>query len=220
MEISKQTLEVLKNFSQINNNLLFKVGNEISTESTSRDLIAEVTLPETFPQEAGIYNLNEFLGVVSLFTTPKFDFEKAHMTISEGNNKIKYAYADASLLSVPKRKITMPQSDIDFTITQEHLSKLHKAATILGLKDMAIIGENGNITVQVYDSTNATTNKFAINVESPVDIDFTVVIKVEKLKFYSGDYDVSLSKRRISRFAHREMALTYYVAIDPISTFD
>lgn len=220
MEISKQTLEVFKNFAQINNNLLIKVGNEISTESTSRDVVAEITTTESFTQEAGIYNLNEFLGVVSLFNKPEFDFEKSFMTIREDNNKIKYMYADASLLSTPKRKITMPQSEIEFTLTQEQLSKLHKASTVLGLKDMAIIGENGNVTVQVYDSTNNTTNKFAITIDSTVDMDFTVVIKIEKLKLYTGDYNVSISKRRISRFAHTGIPLTYYVAIDPISTFD
>ena len=66
MKLSNKTLEVLKNFSNINQNILIEEGNVVRTISTMKNILGSATITESFPIEFGIYDLNEFLGVMSL----------------------------------------------------------------------------------------------------------------------------------------------------------
>ena len=219
MEISKQTLDLFKNFSTINNNLLIKPGSDIATVASSKDVVGEVTVPEAFTKEAGIYNLNEFLGVVSLFDKPEFDFEDTYVIIKEGRNKIKYFYADASLLTVPSKKVSMPSVDVEVSLSAEQIIKLQKASAALSVGDLAIIGDGTKVIARVYDASNPTSNGFDLDLDAQNTGIFNVIIKIEKLKLYAGGYDVSISSKRISKFVHKEMKLTYYIAVENTSTF-
>ena len=69
MKLSKETLSVLKNFATINGNILIKSGDRLSTISAQKNVMASVSVKETFDRDFGIYDLNEFLGVYSLFVT-------------------------------------------------------------------------------------------------------------------------------------------------------
>ena len=74
MKINQNTLDILKNFSEINTNILIKPGTELSTISTMRNIFAKATIAEAFDSEFGIYDLNEFLAVVS--STNKLSISK------------------------------------------------------------------------------------------------------------------------------------------------
>ena len=67
MELSKETLTLIKNFAGINGSLMLKAGNRLSTISEGKNVMAETTISETLPIDFAIYDLNEFLNVVSLF---------------------------------------------------------------------------------------------------------------------------------------------------------
>ena len=93
MKISHYTTSVLKNFSTINQNLVIKEGNTITTMSAMKNIVAKAEVEETFPQQIAIYDLNEFLGALSLFTSPVLDFSDNYVMISEENKpttKMKY----------------------------------------------------------------------------------------------------------------------------------
>ena len=66
MQLSKETLNLIKNFASINGSLMLKSGNKLATISEGKNVMAEVTITETFPSDFGIYDLHEFLGVTSL----------------------------------------------------------------------------------------------------------------------------------------------------------
>ena len=219
MEISKQTVDLLKSFATINSNILIKQGSTISTMSASKDIFGEVTVSESFTKEAGIFNLNEFLGVVSLFEKPDYDFSDKFMTIKEGRNKIKYVYADASLLTVPTKSIKMPSSDIEFTLTSDHLNRIQKAAAALSVGDLAIVGDGKTIVAKVMDIKNPTSNDFELDLDATTTGTFSVVFKIEKLKLYAGGYDVVISSKKISQFKHKDLKLQYFVAVEASSTF-
>ena len=70
MKLSSHTTSVLKNFATINQNLVIKEGNTIATMSAMKNIVAKAEVEETFPMEVAIYDLNEFLGALSLFTSP------------------------------------------------------------------------------------------------------------------------------------------------------
>lgn len=219
MQLSKDTIAILKNFAQINSNLRIVPGNKISTMSTTKDIFAEVEVPETFDKEAGIYNLNELLGVFTLFDKPEVVMDYKDMTIKEGRNKIKYVYADTSLLTYPQKPINMPTPEISFTLTSSQLQKIQKASSTLSLSDLAFIGDGKTITAQVLDSKNPTSNTCEIDLEAPTSDTFKVFLKIDKLKLIDGSYDVEISSKRISKFAHKDIKLVVFIAVESTSEF-
>ena len=84
MKISKETLEVLKNFSAINPNLVICEGSKLSTIADAKNIMAAVNVSESFPKKVGIYDLNEFLSALSLIEDPEFEFgEPVHWALRE-----------------------------------------------------------------------------------------------------------------------------------------
>jgi len=219
MKLSKDTLAVFKNFAAINSNLLLKTGNKLSTISAQKNVMADVNVTETFP-DFGIYDLNEFLGAMSLFDDPELTFEDKVCKITQGNMSIKYYAADASVLTAPSKAITFPEAEINFDLSNQMLTMIQRTASVLKASDVAIVGEAGKITLVVGDKKNATGNSFSEPVGT-TDKTFKVNLKVENLKMIPGDYTVSVSSKKISRFKSTTTGdLVYYVAVEADSTFD
>ena len=223
MQLNKVTHDILKNFSEINTNILIKPGNELNTISTMRNIFAKATITETFDSEFGIYDLNEFLSVVSSLDKPQLTLQDKYMTIStEGSkSKAKYFYSDPSVIVSPTKDVNMPESDINFTLSESNLAQLQKMAAILKAPDLALIGEKGgDVVLKVCDKKNDTSNKFDIVVGEDGSADFTFYFKVENLKMMSGDYDVSVSQKSISHFKNTKLPIEYWIALEPDSVFD
>ena len=218
MKLSKDTVALFKNFAGINSNLLLKAGNKLATISAQKNVMADVTVAETFP-DFGIYDLNEFLGAMSLFEDPDLEFGDKSVTISEAGSSIKYFAADASVLTAPQKAITFPDSDVDFTLTATMLNMILKTASVLRASDVAVVGDGTQMTILVGDKKNATGNSYNANL-GPTDKKFKVNLKVENLKMLPGDYQVSISSKKISRFQSASSDLVYFVAVEADSTFD
>ena len=223
MQLNKVTHDILKNFSEINTNILIKPGSELNTISTMRNIFAKATITESFDNEFGIYDLNEFLSVVSSLHKPSLTLQDKYMTIStEGSkSKAKYFYSDPSVIVSPTKDVTMPPSDVTFTLTESNLQQLQKMAAILKAPDLALIGEKGgDVVLKVCDKKNDTSNKFDIVVGENATADYTFYFKVENLKMMSGDYDVAVSSKSISHFKNTKLPIEYWIALEPDSVFD
>lgn len=218
MKLSKETVNLFKNFAGINSNMLLKSGNEISTISAQKNVMSDTIVSEQFPIDFGIYDLNEFLGALSLFNDPELEFAEKFVTIKENGSSIKYFAADASVLTVPSRKITFPEAEIEFTLTSTMLNMIHRTASVLRATDLQIIGDGSKIVVAVGDKKNVTGNSYNAHVGS-TDKTFQANLKVENLKMLPGDYIVSISSKKISRFKAPTSELVYYVAVEADSTF-
>lgn len=218
MKLSKETVALIKNFAGINSNLLLKQGNKLATISAQKNVMADATTNETFPDFA-IYDLNEFLGAMSLFEDPELDFQDKYVSISQGNMKIKFFAADASVLVAPQKAITFPEAEIDFRMSAAMLNMIHKTASVLRAADVSIVGDGSKITAVVGDKKNASGNSFSEPV-GDTDKTFKVNLKVENLKMLPGDYDISISSKKISRFKSPNSDLVYYVAVEADSTFE
>ena len=219
MQLSKETLSKIKNFAEINQNLLIKNGSTLSTLSAGKTVMADATVPETFKVATngfGIYDLNEFLGIISLFDNPDLDFSDKYVTISEGKTSIKYFAADPSVLTFPTKALVFPDPEITFNMTSNILQSIRKVAAVLKTSDVSIVGDGSEIKFQVGDKKNATANSYS-SVIGQTDKEFVVNLKVDNLKLLPGDYTVSISSKKISRFSNTE--LTYFVAIEADSTF-
>jgi hypothetical protein len=218
MKLSKETVALIKNFAGINSNLLLKQGNKLATISAQKNVMADATTTETFPDFA-IYDLNEFLGAMSLFEDPDLDFQDKYVSISQGNMKIKFFAADASVLVAPQKAITFPEAEINFNLSASMLNMIHKTASVLRAADVSIVGDGTKVTAIVGDKKNASGNSFSEPVGES-DKTFKVNLKVENLKMLPGDYQVSISSKKISRFKAPNTDLVYYVAVEADSTFE
>ena len=221
MKLNQNTVDTLKNFSEINTNILIKEGNELSTISTMRNIFAKATITESFEKEFGVYDLNEFLSVVSSLNKPELTLQDKFMTIaSEGSkSKAKYFYSDPSVLVSPTKEVNMPEADVTFSLSESHLTELKKMAAILKTPDLALVGTSGgDIVLKVCDKKNDTSNNFDIVVGEGATADYTFYFKVENLKMISGDYDVSVSSKSISHFKNKKLPIEYWIALEPDST--
>ena len=221
MKINQNTLDILKNFSEINTNILIKPGNELSTISTMRNIFAKATIAEAFDSEFGVYDLNEFLAVVSSLNKPELNLQDKFMTISaEGSkSKVKYFYSDPSVIVSPTKEVNMPEADVTFSLSQANLTQLQKMAAILKTPDLALEGtKGGDIVLKVCDKKNDTSNNFDIVVGENATADYTFYFKVENMKMISGSYDVSVSSKSISHFQNTKLPIQYWIALEPDSS--
>jgi len=221
MKLSDSTLTLLKNFSNINQSILFKQGKSLRTISVMKNILAEATINEELPKDFGIYDLNQFLNGLSLHNNPDLDFTNDnYVVIREGRSRSRYFFADPNVIVCPPEKtIDLPTEDVSFELKTETLEKLLKAAGIYQLPDLSVIGENGAVKLVVRDKKNDTSNDFA-EVVGETEGNFVFNFKVENIKLIPGSYDVVVSSKLISKFTCREHDLSYYIALEPDSSYE
>ena len=220
MKLSESTLSLLKNFSTINQSILFKEGRRLRTMSVMKNILAEATIDEELPKDFGIYDLNQFLNGMGLHQSPELDFANdSYVVIKEGKMRTKYFFADANVIITPPDKpIELPSEDVTFDLSTDQLDKLLKAAAVYQLPDLSAVGENGVVKLVVRDKKNDTSNDFAITV-GETESTFSFNFKVENIKILPGTYEVVVSQKLLSRFTSKNHDLTYFIALEPDSTF-
>jgi len=222
MKLSDNTLTLLKNFAGINQSILVKQGNKLRTISIAKNILAEAEITEEFPREFAVYDLNQFLNGLSLHQDPDLDFtENSYITIREGKRRVKYFYADPNvIISPPEKEIKLPSEDVCFQLETGALEKLVKAAAVYQLPDISAIGDAGAIRLVVRDKKNDTSNEYSI-VVGETDEQFTFNFKVENIsKIVSGAYNVVVSRKLLSQFTNTKHNLSYWIALEPDSTFN
>ena len=223
MELSDRSLQVLKNFSGINQNIIIRSGNTLRTVAEARNVLATATVEESFPKDFGIYDLNEFIGVLGLVDTPRLKFEDDYVLVgdSTGRSKVKYIFSSEDTLTAPSKDVTMPNPEVSFLLTNDTLNKLKRAASTLGHDQVSITNKNGILSLSVVDSENSTSNTFSIDIDGEFksDTQFNVIINISNLKILPGDYDVQLSSKLITQFKNREVNVTYWIALEKSSIF-
>ena len=218
MKFSKETIAVLKNYSSINPNIMLK-GSVLTTISPQRNVVASVSVEEKFPVDFGVYDLSQFLGVLSLFSDPDVTFTEKVATFKEGKNSIKYYAADAAVLKLPPDKqIKFPNADVSLKITSTQLGQVIKTAGVLGAPDFSIVGDGETISLVVGDLKVDTGNQFSIELDS-TDMTFSANFKVENLKMIVQDYSVEISSKGLSKWIAESGDMTLYVALESTSKF-
>ena len=217
MKLSPETITILKNFSSINQSIIFKPGNVIKTISPQKTVMASATVSDEFPVEAGIYNLGRFLATLGLYESPDLDFCDRSVTVSEGDSSSYVSYADASMIiAPPDKEVKLPGIDVSVNVTADHFKKVLNASSVLGLPEIAFVGEDGVCYLKAIDSNNPSADSHKIRV-GETDDTFTLIFKTENLNILPGDYEVELSSKGISKFTGKNV--TYFIAIESKSTY-
>ena len=220
MKISKQTFDVLKNFSEINENLLIKPGNKLQTISVMKNVLAEATVEETFDKEFAIYDLNSLLSVLSLYESPDVTLGDDFLTVTQGKSSSKFWYADPSLVVSPTKAITVPSAEVKVRITQSNYTDLLKASNIMQLPDVGLVSDGDTINLIATDKKNQTSNQFNVEVAEGTGTKFNFYFKRENLRMIPGEYDLIISRKNISHWINANKNLQYWVALETDSKYE
>lgn len=221
MKLSDNTITILKNFAAINQSIRVKTGSRLRTISVAKNILAEAQITEDFPRDFAIYDLNQFLNGLNLHQDPDLDFtDDSYISIREGKRRVKYFYADPNVIvSPPDKEIAPPSKDVCFQLEHSSLEKLLKAAAVYQLPDLSAIGSAGVIRLVVRDKKNDTSNEYSI-VVGETDKEFTFNFRVENMKMIPSNYDVVISSKLLSEFTSKTYNITYWIALEPDSTFN
>ena len=223
MKLSEHTTSVLKNFASINQNLVIKEGKTISTMSAMKNIVAKAEVDEDFPREIAIYDLNEFLAALSLFTNPVLDFSENFVMITEEGktgNSLKYFYSDPSVVTTPSSEITMPETEVKFSLDSGDLSKVQRAASVIGSPDLVLEKNGTGSYLTVKDKKNDTANNYSLDVDAEGNGEYNFFFKVDNLKLLPTNYDVNVSSKNISHFKSQAgNAVEYWIALEPESSY-
>ena len=224
MELSENTVQVLKNFAGINSNIMVQEGNVLRSVTAARSVVARAEVTEQFPQAFGIYDLNEFISVLSLVDTPNLQFKDDYVLICDasGRSKVKYFFSSEETLTTSQKDIKMPSADVHFTLDNDTLNRVKKAAAALGHSEISITGNDGVLTLAVVDTKNSTSNAYEIDIDGEFNKDakFNFVIDNKNLaRLLAGDYEVQISSKLITQFKNKQVNVTYWVALEKTSTY-
>jgi hypothetical protein len=223
IKISKRTLDILKNFSTINSGILVNEGNVLTTLSSTKNILAEAHVDETFPRQFAIWDLNKFLGTVSLFKDPDFVFDESFVTVKSGGSSVRYYYCAQNLVTSTNKKITMPDAVVQFDLKSKDFSDAAKAASVLQVQHLCVRSSDDGekIELAVVDKTDTTSNFYSIQVgDNTSGATFEFIFDVENLKILPGDYSVSISQKIVSCFASKTEPLKYWIALNGDSSYE
>jgi len=217
MQLSAKTINVLKNFSTINPSIVLKPGNTVATISPNKTIMARATVPDSFDGTYGIYALNRFISALSLFESANIEFGSESARISSNNRSIVYHYSDPSVIMVPpEREIKLPSVDVEFKLTNKDIQTVMKALGVLGLPEIAVVGDGSSVSLQAVDTKAGSADTYSIDV-GETDKAFRAIFRAENMKMMDGDYTVRLSSKGISQFIG--MNIEYWIAIESTSTW-
>lgn len=226
MKISNETLTILKNFASINSGIFVKQGNVLSTVSPQKNILADAVISETFPQDFGIFDLNNFLSVLSLFKEDaELEFDPKHVIVKGmgGRSKIKYRFTDPSMLIVaPDKRPNLPSVDVKFTLTEEDFNWILKSASVLGAPHIAVESNGSEVSLVALDVNNDASHTNSVSL-SDVPTDgktYRLIFKSENLKMLPGSYEVEISSKGISKFVDSGKNITYYATLETSSKYE
>ncbi len=213
MKLSKDTLEVLKNFATINTNILVREGTSVSTISTGENIFAKAEVTEPFPKEFAVYDLNSLLSLLTVMEDTDVDFGDESLTVSKGNAKFEYYYADPNIIvSAPDKSIEV-DTFFQFDLSKDDIDMILKAAAITAAPMLSVIGDGSEVVVTVGDPATPKSNSFK-QVIGQTDKTFDARLAVENFKVVPSGYTVTLSEKKFMFLESSKGDLKYWLALE------
>jgi len=225
MKLSSNFVEVIKNFASINPGLVFKPGNVLRTISTSKNVLAQAEVDESFDREFGIYDLNRMLALLSLNKAhPEVVIEDDSLVFTglAGKGKIRQRFSSTNLIMAPPEKIKLDvgKYEVNLELKQEVFDWIFNVSSILKCPHTVIRGvPDQKITFNAMGPKDIVDTAF-VTLETVADRKFEVILKNEYIKVIPGAYDVSISKTGFALFSHKVKKLQYWIAIESDSSFE
>jgi len=221
MIITRQTIDILRNFSTINSSILVKPGSELETISPMKNILAKSKVSENWDQQFAIYDLVQFLGMVTseALENAELEFESEWVNMLNGDSSARYFYADESTIVKPEKKLVMPEPEINFELSKAALTRALSASGVLSKPDLAVISDGETISIVILDKKDDTSNTYKLGVGEGNGDEYTAYFKTENLKVLKGSYNVAISSKGISHFSNQDIDLEYWIALEPDSEY-
>jgi hypothetical protein len=223
MKLSNDTLNVLKNFASINSNVLFKKGKTVKIVSPRRNILAEAVISEEIPRQFGIYDLNNFLSVLSIHDSDMtLDFDDKNVLISgyKGRSKMKYRFCPEKMITVPPEQgIAMPNPEISFDLSNEDVEWILRVANVLSSPQIVVESDGKTINITVLDLQDDAAHTDSIEICNGNGDVYNMIFKTENWKLLPGSYEVNISSKGIAHFKHKSVDIQYWVTTEAGTTF-
>ena len=217
LALSKDTLEILKNMSAINNSLKFEEGSVLKTVSPAGSVIMEATVAETFPITFSIYELNKFLNVLNLPTMKDAELmfeDDKKVVIKAGKTKINYFFANEGFVQHPGKTVVLPTVDLDVIVTEQDLDGFTRAAAALGHKILEFRAEGGNAFLVASTPEMDTSNDYVVELCDTEAEDGSYRIKAENFRVLNGDYHIQVCAKGIMRVQHQTRPIACFFGLE------
>lgn len=233
MKLSSETLNILKNFSEINQGIWIEQGNILAITSKDKHILGVAEVEDSFPTAFGIYDLSKLLAIISMYKDmPNLEFDDHHMIVSglNGRSKIKYRFCSEDMIILPPRKFKLKSEDITFTLNEEDYIWLSNAAKILQSPNIAINSDGESISLVAYDLKDDSAHNDTLEIEDKGNgIKYNIVLDFNMWnKILTGSYDVTVSAKFLNdktamgaaKFTHRLKKLEYVILLHKESRYD
>ena len=201
------------------------MGDVIKTVSEQTNVLAKAKLGQSFPQDFAIYDLNKFLGVLSLFAEPQFDFSEKSIKIQSsvdannfvaGDSVAEYQFANMSLFEnerkILAKDINLPSEEAVFRLEEKYLSSIMRAAAVMSLPEIAVVANDGKLKIQAIEAKTSI-DSYAVELGVSTS-NFKMIFKIENLKLMRGSYDVKISNKGLGYFKNTDRELEYWIATE------
>ena len=120
-------------------------GNKLVCVSPGKNIMFEATVEENFPTEFAIWDLNQFLGTLSLFNDAEMTFGEHALTLKSGRQSAEYHYAEPRLVEGcrPPKSLNLPAVKVTFDLSQQEITDILRAGSVLQLPDILFTNDNG-----------------------------------------------------------------------------
>ena len=220
MKLSTNTIKILKNFSDINNTIYIRKGNNIITVDPQKRIVADASITESLPRDCALYDLNRFLGVTSMFDSPDLDFNADKVVVKSNNRSIDFIYADPSVVqdAGPTRKkipsVFDEKSIVQkFTLTEDDLKSLRQAASLLGLTHISFVSDDAGLKMIAQDVSNESLGKVTLNLAGEATASSTCNMLFENLKVLPDTYSVEVSPT-VAHFVGATTGVQYWIVME------
>ena len=215
MKLSDNTLAVLKNFASINSGVVLKPGKAQKTISPEKSILVEATIEDDIPSEMGIYDLNQFLGIITTLRNPEVTFAKDQIVLTDGELSVTYRGCSANLIiTPPEKELVLKDITTKFSLANPTSQKLIKVASMINLPNLSVVGKNAELLLKIHERSNDTSNDGIMKIGDYAGKDFIATFKTENLKLLPDDYNVEVQAGAFAKFVNQNKTLTYFIALE------
>ena len=215
MNLSEHTLSVLKNFASINSGVVLKPGKSQKTISAEKSILVEAKLEDDIPSEFGIYDLNQFLGILTTLKNPEVTFGENTVNLNDGELSVTYRGCSSNLIITPPNKeLKLENVTTKFSLSNATAQKLIKVATMINLPNLSVIGKDGSLLLKIHEKANDTSNDGIQKIGDYAGKDFIATFNKDNLKLLPDDYEVEVQVGAFSKFVNVKGNLTYFIALE------
>ena len=215
MKLTEQTLNILKNFSTINDGFVFRKGTVQRTMSSNKAIMVEAVIEEDFPLEFGIYDLSQFLGNVTTLNDPELTFSNESVIIDDGDMILNYYKCSSNLIiSPPDKTLLLKKIDVTFDLSADTLKKLLRLAMMNNLPNVTVQGKNGELRLKTHEKKSDTSNFAYTKIANHTGDDFSISFKTDNLKLIPDDYSVEIMIDGFAKLTNKTGNIKCFVAVE------